>query len=68
MARLQLARALFGSENRAKSAQVYEDFLNLWENADPDIPLVIQIKAEYAEAAAKAGRYGLKSGFLKPAT
>jgi serine/threonine protein kinase len=48
MARLQLARALSASGDRTKSAAVYKDFLTLWKNADPDIPILKQAKAEYA--------------------
>jgi eukaryotic-like serine/threonine-protein kinase len=48
MARLQLARALGASGNRAKSATVYQDLLTLWKNADSDIPVVQQAKAESA--------------------
>ena len=36
MARLQLARALSASGDRAKSAAVYKDLLTLWKDADPD--------------------------------
>jgi eukaryotic-like serine/threonine-protein kinase len=49
MARLQLARALAASGDRAKSAAVYKDLLDLWKNADPDIPVLKQAKAEYAK-------------------
>jgi eukaryotic-like serine/threonine-protein kinase len=49
MARLQLARALSASGNRAKSAAAYKDLLMLWKDADPDIPVVQQAKAEYAK-------------------
>jgi tetratricopeptide (TPR) repeat protein/predicted Ser/Thr protein kinase len=49
MARLQLARALYASGDRAKSAAVYKDLLTLWKDADPDIPVVQQAKAEYAK-------------------
>ena len=48
MARLQLARAFFASGDRAKSAAVYKDLLALWKDADPDIPVVLQAKAESA--------------------
>jgi tetratricopeptide (TPR) repeat protein len=48
MARLQLARALSASGDRAKSAAVYKDLLTLWKDADPDIPVVQQAKAESA--------------------
>ena len=48
MARLQLARALSASGDRAKSAAVYKDLLALWKDADPDIPVVQEAKAESA--------------------
>jgi tetratricopeptide (TPR) repeat protein len=48
LARLQLARALSASGDRAKSAAVYTDLLALWKDADPDIPVVKQAKAEHA--------------------
>ena len=48
MARLQLARALSASGDRAKSAAVYKDLLALWKDADLDIPILGQAKAEYA--------------------
>lgn len=46
MARLQLARALSASGDRARSAAVYKDLLALWRDADPDIPVVQQARAE----------------------
>jgi len=48
LARLQLARAcaLAGEKTRAKIA--YQDFLALWNDADPDIPIVKQARSEYA--------------------
>jgi tetratricopeptide (TPR) repeat protein len=47
LAHLQLGRAyaLTGDKTRAKSA--YQDFLTLWNNADPDIPILKEAKAEY---------------------
>jgi eukaryotic-like serine/threonine-protein kinase len=27
----------------------YQDFLTLWKDPDPDIPILIQAKAEYAK-------------------
>jgi len=48
MARLQLARALSASGDRAKSAAVYKDLLTLWKDADSDIPLVQEAKTEAA--------------------
>jgi cytochrome c-type biogenesis protein CcmH/NrfG len=48
MARLQLARAFYASGDRAKAAAAYKDLLALWKDADPDIPVVQQAKAESA--------------------
>ena len=48
MARLQLARALSASGDRAKSAAAYKDLLSLWKDADQDFPVLKQAKAEYA--------------------
>ena len=49
MARLQLARALSAAGDRAKSAAVYKDLLTLWKDADPDVPVVQEAKAESAK-------------------
>ena len=49
MARLELARALAASGDRAKSAAAYHDLLTLWRDADPDIPLVQEARAESAK-------------------
>jgi len=46
--RLQLARALALSGDKAKSKVAYKNFLTLWKEADPDIPILKQAKAEYA--------------------
>lgn len=34
---------------RFKSRTAYQDFLTLWKDADPDIPILKQVKAEYAK-------------------
>jgi len=49
LAHLGLARAyaLFGDSAKAKIA--YQDFLTLWKDADPDIPILKQAKVEYAK-------------------
>jgi serine/threonine protein kinase/Flp pilus assembly protein TadD len=49
LARLQLARAyvMSGEKNQGKAG--YQDFLNLWKDADPGIPILKQAKAEYAK-------------------
>ena len=48
LARLGLARAYALSGNTAKSRAAYQDFLTLWKDADPDIPILKDAKAEYA--------------------
>ncbi len=49
LAHLGLARsyAMQGDSSKAKTA--YQDFLTLWKDADPDIPIFIAAKAEYAK-------------------
>jgi hypothetical protein len=32
-----------------KSKSAYQDFLTLWKDADPDIPILKEAKAEYAK-------------------
>jgi hypothetical protein len=46
LARLQLGRALALSGNRAGAKAAYEDLLALWKDADPDVPVLQQAKAE----------------------
>jgi eukaryotic-like serine/threonine-protein kinase len=47
-ARLQLGRAFAMAGDTARAQAAYQDFLNLWKDADPDIPVYGQAKAEYA--------------------
>lgn len=49
LARLQLGRAYELSGDRVRARNCYEDFLKLWKDADPDIPILKQAKAEYAK-------------------
>jgi DNA-binding winged helix-turn-helix (wHTH) protein/tetratricopeptide (TPR) repeat protein len=48
LAHLQLGRAFGMSGDMTKAKTAYKDFLNLWKDADPDIPILKQAKAEYA--------------------
>jgi DNA-binding winged helix-turn-helix (wHTH) protein/tetratricopeptide (TPR) repeat protein len=48
LAHLQLGRAYKLSGDTAKARIAYQDFLTLWKDADPDIPILKQAKAEYA--------------------
>ena len=47
MARLQIGRAWALAGDKAKARTAYQDFLTLWKDADPDIPILKQAKAEY---------------------
>ena len=59
LARLGLARAnalpsrnaqrVSGVETRISALAAYKDFLTLWKDADPDIPILKEAKAEYAK-------------------
>ena len=49
LAHLQLGRAHFLSGDTAKAKAAYQDFLTLWKDADPDIPILKEAKAEYAK-------------------
>jgi hypothetical protein len=48
LAHLQLGRAYALAGNTDKARTAYKDFLTLWKDADPDIPILKQAKAEYA--------------------
>jgi eukaryotic-like serine/threonine-protein kinase len=47
LAQLGLARAYAAQGDREKSRKAYDDFFTTWKNADPDIPILRQAKAEY---------------------
>ncbi len=49
LAHLQLARAYAISGDTAKAKTAYQDFLTLWTDADSDIPILKEAKAEYAK-------------------
>jgi len=49
LARLGLARAYKLQGDTAKARAAYQDFLTLWKDADADIPILKQAKAEYAK-------------------
>src|SRR5271166_1162405 len=48
LARLQLGRAYALQGDTAKAKTAYQDFLTLWKEADPDVPILKEAKAEYA--------------------
>jgi eukaryotic-like serine/threonine-protein kinase len=49
LARLGLARAYALQGDTVKARAAYQQFLTTWKDADPDIPILIQAKAEYAK-------------------
>ncbi len=49
LAHLGLARAYALSGDTTKSKTAYQDFFALWKDADPDIPILKEAKAEYAK-------------------
>jgi eukaryotic-like serine/threonine-protein kinase len=49
LAHLQLARAYSLTDDKSKSRAAYQDFFALWKDADADIPILKEAKAEYAK-------------------
>jgi tetratricopeptide (TPR) repeat protein len=49
LAHLQIGRAYAMAGDTAKAKTAYQNFFTLWKDADPDIPILKQAKAEYAK-------------------
>jgi tetratricopeptide (TPR) repeat protein len=49
LAHLGLGRAFALSGDSTKAKTAYQDFFALWKNADPDVPILKEAKAEYAK-------------------
>jgi tetratricopeptide (TPR) repeat protein len=49
LAQLGMARAYFAQGDREKSRKAYAEFFTTWTNADPNIPILKQAKAEHAK-------------------
>jgi serine/threonine protein kinase len=49
LAQLGLARAYVLQGDTGKASAAYQDFLTLWKDGDPDIPILKRAKAEYAK-------------------
>jgi tetratricopeptide (TPR) repeat protein len=49
LAHLQLGRAYHLAGERVKAKAAFEDFLTIWKDADPNIPVLKQARAEYAK-------------------
>jgi serine/threonine protein kinase/tetratricopeptide (TPR) repeat protein len=49
LAHLQLGRAYAMAGDAPKARAAYQDFFALWKDADPDVPILKQAKAEYSK-------------------
>jgi Tfp pilus assembly protein PilF len=49
LARLGLARATAAAGDTVHARTAYQDFLTIWKDADPDVPILKQAKSEYAK-------------------
>jgi len=49
LAHAEIGRAYAAMGDTARARAQYQEFLTLWNNADPDIPIYSQAKAEYAK-------------------
>jgi tetratricopeptide (TPR) repeat protein len=46
-ARIWLARAHAGAGRRAEARKIYEDAFDIWKDADPDLPLLVEARKEH---------------------
>jgi tetratricopeptide (TPR) repeat protein/predicted Ser/Thr protein kinase len=53
VARLGLARAYVLAGDAVNARGAYQDFLARWKEADPDVPILVEARAEYARLAAE---------------
>ena len=49
LAHLQMGRAYVVAGDRSRAKSAYQDFLALWKDADADIPVLKQARAEYGK-------------------
>jgi eukaryotic-like serine/threonine-protein kinase len=49
LGRVGLARAYVMAGDKARARVAYQDFFALWKDADPDVPVLRDVKAEYAK-------------------
>jgi tetratricopeptide (TPR) repeat protein len=47
LAHLQMGRAYVLTGDTAKARTAYQDFFNVWKDADPDIPILKEARAEF---------------------
>jgi DNA-binding SARP family transcriptional activator len=61
IARLRLARALALSGDIVNAKSAYNDLLTVWKNADTDLPVLQEARAEYASSRGTRKRKPLRS-------
>jgi len=49
LAQLNVGRAYALQGDKAKARTAYQDFFAMWKDADPDVPVLVEAKAEYAK-------------------
>ena len=49
LSHLGIARAAVFAGDTAKARTAYQDFFAIWKDADPDVPVLLQAKSEYAK-------------------
>jgi tetratricopeptide (TPR) repeat protein len=49
LAHLELGRAYAAAGDKAKARAAYQDFLTLWKDADAEVPVLKEAKAEFAK-------------------
>jgi DNA-binding winged helix-turn-helix (wHTH) protein/tetratricopeptide (TPR) repeat protein len=62
LAQLGVARAYAMQGDRENSRKAYDDFFTTWKDADSDIPILRQAKAEYKKLTATESAAALASG------
>jgi tetratricopeptide (TPR) repeat protein len=62
LAQLGLARAYAMQGNSEDGRKAYEEFFTTWKDADPDIPILRQAKAQYGKLGTVAGAAARESG------
>jgi len=58
LAHLQIGRAYAMAGETANAKKAYQDFFTLWKDADPDVPILKQAKAEYARLQSSTDAIG----------
>jgi predicted Zn-dependent protease len=64
LARLGLARAYAMQGDTTKARAAYQEFLTIWKDADPDVPILKQAQTEYSKLKITKARCYLGRSFL----